>query len=155
MDRALFLELAGRYKDTVFRIALNMLGSVQNADDIVQDALIRLLERGESFESEEHAKNWLVRVSVNLCKNVLRSPWYRRRAVLEESAALTETPEHGDLYTAIMALPEKYRTPLYLFYYEGYSAREIAGFLHISESAVTTRLSRARQMLKERLTEVS
>ena len=152
----MFIELAGRYKDTVFRVALNALGSPADADDIVQEALFRLLERSEPFENEAHVKYWLIRVTLNLCKNALRSPW-RRLAPLEaaEEVPVFDRPEQGELYAEVMALPEKYRTVLYLFYYEGYSVREIAEILSIRVTAVTSRLSRARQKLKFQMTELT
>ena len=156
MERAQFMELAGRYKDTVFRVALNALGSPADADDIVQETLIRLLERKDPFESEEHAKRWLIRVSVNLSKNVLRSPW-RRHAPLEaaETVPAFDHPDEDELYAQVMALPAKDRTVLYLFYYEGYSVKEIAEILEIRVSAVTSRLSRARQRLKVQMSELT
>ncbi len=156
LEREEFLHLAGKYKDTVFRVALNALGSPHDADDIVQDTLLRLLQRAEPFESEAHAKYWLIRVALNLCKNVFRAPW-RKNLPLEELAEtpVFDTPEQGELYSQVMVLPEKYRTVLYLFYYEDYSVKEIAHLLGITETAVTTRLQRARQALKSELTEVS
>ena len=156
LEREEFLLLAGKYKDTVFRVALNALGSPHDADDIVQEALLRLWKRAEPFESEAHAKHWLIRVALNLCKNVFRAPWRKHKPLEElETAAVFDTPEQGALFAEVMALPEKYRTVLYLFYYEDYSVKEVAQLLGISESAVTTRLSRARQTLKMKLTEVS
>ena len=156
LEREEFLLLAGKYKDTVFRVALNALKSPQDADDIVQEALLRLWKRSKPFESEVHAKHWLIRVALNLCKNVFRAPW-RKHVPLEEleTAAVFDTPEQGALYAEVMALSEKYRTVLYLFYYEEYSVKEIASLLGVSQSVVTTRLSRARQALKSELTEVS
>ena len=156
LKREQFLLLAGKYKDTVFRVALNALGSPHDADDIVQETLLRLWKREEPFESEAHAKHWLIRVALNLCKNVFRAPW-RKALPLEEldAYAVFDTPAQSALYAEVMALPEKYRTVLYLFYYEEYSVREIAALLGVSPSAVTTRLSRARQALKSELTEVS
>ena len=155
MERARFLELAGRYKDTVYRVALNALGSPHDAEDIVQETLLRLLERRDPFESEDHAKHWLIRVSLNLCKNVLRSSWRRKQLPLEDAEELPvfDTPEQGELYADVMALPERYRTALYLFYYEDCSVKEIAELLGVRATTVTTRLSRARQMLKSRLTQ--
>ena len=76
LEREEFLLLAGKYKDTVFRVALNALGSPHDADDIVQETLLRLWKRSESFDSEAHARNWMIRVALNLCKNVFR---YRRK----------------------------------------------------------------------------
>ena len=156
LERAVFMELAGRYKDTVFRVALNSLGSPVDADDIVQETLIRLLERTEPFENEAHAKHWLIRVTLNLCKNVLHSPW-RRHSPLEEAEAVPvfDRPEQGELYEEVMALPEKYRTVLYLFYYEGYSVKEISDILGVRVTVVTSRLSRARQKLKFQMTELT
>lgn len=156
LEREQFLHLAGKYKDTVFRVALNALGSPADADDIVQEVLLRLWKRSEPFENEAHAKHWMIRVALNLCKNVFRAPW-RKHLPLEELDAFTvfDTPEQGALYAEVMALPEKYRTVLYLFYYEEYSVKEIAQLLDVSQSVVTTRLSRARQALKSELTEVS
>ena len=137
----------------MFRVALNALGSPHEADDVVQEALLRLLQRAEPFESDAHAKNWLIRVTLNLCKNVFRSPW-RKHVPLEEPyvPAVFDTPEQSELFSAVMALPEKYRTVLYLHYYEEYPVKEIAKLLKISETAVTTRLSRARRLLKSELT---
>ncbi len=156
LEREEFLLLAGKYKDTVFRVALNALGSPHDADDIVQETLLRLWKRSEPFESEAHARHWLIRVALNLCKNVFRSPWHKAVPLEElEAAAVFDTPEQGELYAEVMALPEKYRTVLYLFYYEEYSVKEIAELLGVSQSVVTTRLSRARQTLKSELTEVS
>lgn len=155
MDRERFLRLSGKYKDTVFRVALNMLGSSHDADDVVQETLIKLYRSGKSFDSDEHVKRWLIRVAINLCKNVLRSPW-RRRMPLDESLVASDpfaSAEEGALFAEVMALPDKYRTTLYLFYYEEYSVREIAGLLGVSETAVTSRLSRARAMLRTKLTE--
>ncbi len=155
MERDAFLLLAGKYKDTIFRVALNMLASPHEAEDAVQEVLLRLLERGRDFESEEHARFWLVRVTINLCKNTLRSPWRKRHVPLTAAEALPafEEREQSELYSTVMALPEKYRTVLYLFYYEGYSVKEIAKLTGSGVSAVTTRLSRAREMIRSHFTE--
>ena len=154
MERALFTEYARRYKDTIFRVALNALGSPVDADDIVQETLLRLLERQEPFESEKHVKYWLIRVSLNLCKNELRVPWRRHKTLDDANAIPTfDNPNYSDLYEEIMRLPEKYRTVLYLFYFEGYSVNEIADILDIRVTTVTSRLSRARQKLGFQMTE--
>ncbi len=155
LEREEFLRLAGAYKDTVYRVALHALGSPHDADDIVQETLLRLWKRSEPFESEAHAKHWLIRVALNLCKNVFRAPWRKHKRLEElDATAVFDTSEQVTLYAEVMALPEKYRTVLYLFYYEDYSVKEVAQLLGISETAVTTRLSRARQALKTKLTEV-
>ena len=155
MEKETFLAAVERHQDMVYRIALHHFASPQDAEDTVQEALMKLYTAADAFESDEHVRAWLIRVTVNLCKNTLRSPWRRRRVPLEElrQAVQFERPEESDLFLTVMAMPEKYRTALYLFYYEDCSVHEIAELLSIKESAVTTRLSRARQVLKRKLTE--
>ena len=157
MEQAVFYDLARRYKDMIYRIALNYFGNPFDAEDMVQETLMKLYTANPAFESEEHAKHWLIRVTLNQCKNTVRSPWRRRTVALEEAAELAafDKPEQSELFQAVMALPEKYRTALYLFYYEDLPVREVAGLLRISETTVTTRLSRARQMLKSELMEAA
>ena len=156
MERSEFIALAERYKDTVYRIALNYYGNGYDADDTVQDVMLKLFRWNRGFESEEHARHWIIRVTVNQCKNGLRFARLRRHASLEDADVPVqfELPGQSEVYQEVMALPEKYRTVLYLFYYEDLPVQEIASALGISPTAVTTRLSRARQMLKTKLTGV-
>jgi len=155
MEKALFTDAAARYQDMVYRIALHALGHPQDAEDTVQEVFLRLYTEKKPFEGEEHLRYWLIRVTVNACRDVLRSPWRKRRAALTEAdLPAFQDPEEAELYQAVMGLPEKYRTVLDLFYYEELSVREIAGLLGVRESAVTTRLYRARAKLKEQLTGV-
>ena len=140
----------------VYRVALHALGSPQDADDAVQEVFLRLYTARKPFEGEEHLRRWLLRVTVNWCRDVLRSPWRKRRAPLAEVPAqpVFQKPEQEALYQSVMALPEIYRVVLVLFYYEELSVREIGKLLELEPSAVTTRLSRARARLKEQLGEV-
>ena len=156
MEQAVFYDLARRYKDMIYRIALNYFGNPFDAEDMVQETLMKLYTANPAFESERHAKHWLIRVTLNLCKNTVRSPWRRRTVSLEEASDLVsfDKPEQSELFQSVMGLPEKYRTVLYLFYYEELSVKEIGDVLEIAASAVTTRLSRARRLLKDRLKEV-
>jgi RNA polymerase sigma factor (sigma-70 family) len=154
VEQILFLMLAEKYKDMIFRIALNYFGNTYDADDMVQDVLMKLYSSSKAFESEEHARYWLIRVTINACKNSLRTPRRRNIALDEVSATVTFAfKEQSNLFKTVMGLPEKYRTVLYLFYYEDLSVREIAQLLKIKESAVTTRLSRSRERLKQKLKE--
>lgn len=150
-----FCYLAEKYKDTVYRVALNFTGSPQDSEDAVQEALMRLYTARRLFEDEEHVKRWLIRVTVNYCKNLRRSALRHPSVDLDEVTASVpfEGEEQVALFTAVMELPELYRVPLYLFYYEEYSVKEIASILGISDSNVTTRLSRARAMLRGKLRE--
>lgn len=155
MDKARFTNAVEQYQAMVYRTALHALGSPQDADDAVQEVFLRLFRRRGTFESEEHLRRWLLRVTVNYGRDMLKSPWRKKRVSLEE---LPETPvfdrrSQAALYREVMALPEKYRTVLNLFYYEELSAREIAELLGVETSTVTTRLARARRRLKERLGE--
>ncbi len=156
MEQTLFLAIADKYKDTIYRIALNYFGNRHDADDMVQDVLMKLYTSNKQFESEEHIRNWLIRVTVNSCRNTLRMPWRSRNVAFSELSATTtfEHQEQSDLFLSVMGLPEKYRTVLYFFYYEDFSVKEISQLLKLKESAVTTRLSRARNQLKNKLAEV-
>ncbi len=150
MGKSEFGYYAEKYKDMVYRVALNFLGSPQDAEDAVQETLLKLYLAKDEFEGEEHVKRWLIRVALNFCKNAARAS-KRRVPTPPEELALSipfEAEEQIALFTAVMSLPEKYRVPLYLFYYEEYSVKEIARVMELSESNVTTRLQRARAKLK-------
>ena len=155
MDKARFTAAVGRYQNMVYRTALHALGSPQDADDAVQEVFLRLFRHKEPFEGEEHLRRWLLRVTVNYCRDALKSPWRRRRVSWEElpETPVFDKPQQAALYREVMALPEKYRTVLNLFYYEELSVREIGELLGVGDSTVTTRLARARRRLKERLGE--
>ena len=149
------VPLAQRYMDTIFRIAYSYLRSQADADDVTQDVLIRLYKTETAFESDDHLKHWLIRVTVNRCKNIFRSPWRKVENIADYENSLTfEAPEHRELFDAVMALDKRYRLPVLLYYYEGYSQKEIAGLLSLPEETVRTRLFRARGKLKATLTEV-
>lgn len=138
----------------VFRVALHVTGQRQDAEDAVQEVFLRLYTRERDFASPEHLRRWLIRVTVNLCRDTLKSPWRKRRVDLKQLPEPSfHQVEQRELYREVMALPEKYRTVLDLFYYEELSTREIGEVLGIRQSAVTTRLTRAREQLEKRLKE--
>lgn len=138
------------YQNKIFRTAVAILKNVPEAEDITQETFIRLYEHTEPFENSEHEKAWLLRVTINLCKNKLRSCWWKRHVPLLESLP-APTPEEHDLLALIMTLPAKYRTVLHLFYYEGYSTKEIAAITGQKDATVRSLLSRARTKLKLQL----
>lgn len=156
MEKTLFNSAARQYQDMVYRIALHALGSPQDAEDAAQEVFLRLYTEKKPFAGPEHLRHWLIRVTVNVCRDDLKSPWRRRRVPLEAvpETPVFDRPEQGALYREVMALPEKYRTVLYLFYYEELTVKEIGEVLDLRTTAVTTRLHRARAKLKEQLTEV-
>lgn len=149
--------LAGKYLDMVYRLALNALRSPADAEDAAQAAMLRLCRRPGGFESEEHARNWLVRVTLNECRRLAVSPWRRRNVALSdfEDTLPFEDPEESALYGAVMGLPPDYRVAVYLHYYEGYSVKETAAMTGSTVTAVTTRLSRAREKLRHTLEEAA
>ena len=97
----------------------------------MQIALMKYFQAKKPFENEQHIRRWLIRVTVNECKRYLVSPWRRYTAPLEDYAETLgfETPEQSALFFAVMELPQKYRVPIHLYYYEDYSVREISEML--------------------------
>lgn len=139
------------YHGTVYRLALGYVKNTAEAEDICQEAFIKLLDYSGSFASPENCKAWLIRVTVNLSKNFLKSSRFRRGEELCDNIRADIPEEYTELYDAVTALPVKYRSIIHLYYYEGYSVKEIADILKISATTVTTRLSRARDRLKKTL----
>ena len=124
-------------------------------EDVTQEVLIKLYREKRDFESMEHVKRWLIRVTVNQSRKLFRSPW-RRVEPLEDYAEMLgfEQPEDRGLFLAVMGLEAKYRLPVLLYYYEGYSTAETAELLGLPPNTVSTRLARARARLRETLSEV-
>lgn len=149
-----FTRLAKKYIDTVFRVALNYLKSASDADDVTQNVFLKLWKERKPFGSEEHICNWLIRVTINECKTMLRSPWRSTENIEDYARTLAfDSPEHTELFSAVMELPKKYRVPIYLYYYEGYSTEEIASILAIPRATVATQLRRGRELLRTFLQE--
>ena len=154
MSKEEFAVLAEKYMDTIYRVAYSWTKNSDDANDVTQDVLIQLYKSTKEFESDSHLKNWLIRVTVNQCKMIFRSPWSKMEDIGEYANTLGfEEESHLDLFRAVMNLDKKYRVPILLFYYEGYSTVEIASILGIPEKTVSTRLFRAKAKLKDYLKE--
>ena len=153
MDEAAFIGYAQKYKDMIYRIALNFFGEPQDAEDMVQEVLMKLYTKGGRLDGDDRVRYWLIRVTINTCKSLARSRGRRQQVPIEGHEAVVPFRREDEyaLYSAVMSLPEKYRMVLYLFYYEELTTGEIGELLGIKTSAVTTRLSRAREMLKTEL----
>ncbi|MCI9037762.1 MAG: RNA polymerase sigma factor [Oscillospiraceae bacterium] len=134
----------------VYRLAMVYLGSRADAEDVTQEAFIRLLGRAPAFTSGEHEKRWLLRVTVNLCRDQLKGFWHKRAVELEPGLP-AQDPESLGLAEAIVALPEQYKGPIHLHYCEGYSVAEIGEILHLGQSAVKMRLMRGRELLRKEM----
>ena len=142
-----------KYADRLYAAAFNICRQQQDAEDAVQDAMIRLYNSDRDFESEEHIKAWLLRVVINAAKSTKRLFWNRNRSSYEEymDSLTFEEPSDRTLMDEVLALPEKYRIVIHLFYYEEYKIREIAEILKLSENTVKTRLLNGRKLLKTKL----
>ena len=146
--------LVNQYSDTILRLGYSWLGDMDDAMDICQEVLLKLLMDERTFPDQGQERAWVVRLAINQCKNWKKSAWFRHRAPLEEGLHLSvEAPEpaDGSLLEQIRRLPAKYRKVLYLRYYEGYGVQEIAQLLGCSAGLVSTHLARARIKLRERL----
>ncbi len=136
------MELFRLYKDDVYRLAVSYTHSIQDAEDVCQTVFLKLMEQSS--------------LTANQCRSLLRSVWRKRTGPFEEAhreEIVFDQPAQSDVWECIGRLKPKYRIVVYLFYYEGYTVREIGEILHISDSAVTTRMSRARRILEEALKE--
>ena len=150
-------EEAGRaieqYADMVRRICMIHLKNYEDAEDIFQTVFLKYVLRSEPFDSPEHEKAWIIRVTVNACRDLLKSFFRSRTVALDQ---LIEKPQdmpedHSDILEAVLELPSRFRDVVYLHYYEGYSAPEIGRILKKNTNTVYTLLARARQLLKTRL----
>lgn len=149
-----FTDAVERYLDMVYRIALNWFRSVSDAEDAAQEVMLRLWKTDTAFGDDGGMRYWLVRVTVNVCRDMARNPWRKRTVSLDSCPEpVLREPAQSALFQAVMDLPSKYRLPLYLHYYEGYSAAEVGELLGVKTSTVLTRLSRGRAKLKAQLEE--
>ena len=148
-----FESLVEKYMDMIYRVAYSWTKNSDDANDVTQDdVLIQLYKTNKEFESDSHIKNWLIKVTVNQCKMLFRTPWSKMEDINNYAETIGfEDESHLDLFFAVMKLDKKYRVPLILFYYEGYSTKEISSFLGVSEKTISTRLFRAKAKLKEYL----
>lgn len=144
------------YSDMVYRLAFSHTGSKSDADDIFQEVFLKLIDCTTPFQSEEHRKAWLIRVTINCCNQLWRSAWRRRTVPLDhlpEESEETIFPQESALFCALQKLPAKDRDLIHLFYYEQLSVREITSILSQRESTIRSRLTRIRQKLKSILEE--
>ncbi|PWM46605.1 MAG: RNA polymerase subunit sigma-24 [Clostridiales bacterium] len=146
-------RVIGLYSDTVRRICFMYLKNKQDTEDIFQTVFLKYLLYPGEFESIEHEKAWFIRVTINACKDLLKSFFHSRTVSIdvlsEEVAAVND--DNRELLQLVLNLPKKYKDVVYLFYYEGYTAPQISKILGKNENTVYTTLSRAKAMLKTEL----
>ena len=138
-----------QYTDTVYRVAVHNTRCKSDAEDITQEVFVKLLESSKKFKDGEHLKAWLIRVTINECRTLMRK--YSRET--EQSAEIADCAGYdGDsVLEAVKALPENYRNAIYLHYYEGYTAKEIGKILDSKENTVLSWLSRGRAALRKEM----
>ena len=146
--------LAEQYAGMLYRLAYARTGSRADADDVFQEVFLAYFQSGKTFRDEEHRKAWLLRTTLNQCRRVTQSSWRKKTVPLserEDAPAAFSTPEENGVWQALSGLEEGYRLPLYLFYFQGLSTREIARVLSLGQGAVRMRLSRGREQLRQAL----
>lgn len=146
-----FLEkLIITYGDMVYRLALARTRNKEMAEDVYQDVFLKIGKRNPKFENENHEKAYIIKATINQTKTFLDSKHIKRVEELKENLSF-KVPERGEIYYAVLELPIKYRTAIYLFYYEEYKINEIASLMKSNENTVKSWLSRAREMLKNKI----
>jgi len=140
------------YGDMLLRLAYSYMKNIHDAEDAVQDVFVQLLKNIEIFESDDHKKHWLIRVTRNICKNKLKSAWLKKQVELTDLPYYDEYKD-SNVLNQVIKLPLKYREIIHLYYYEGYNTVEISNILDRKEATVRSLLSRGRIMLKKELKE--
>lgn len=147
-------QIITKHADMVFRLCLIYLKNKSDAEDAFQDIFLKLFELFEKrlvFNDDEHLKAWLIRCTINRCKNILGSYWIKNKISIDEIIMPINDEHDRDIIRYVLKLPIKYRSVIYLYYFEGYPTKEIAGMLHIKDATVRTHLKRGREALKNEL----
>jgi len=140
-----------QYSDMVRRICFIYLKNNSDADDVFQEVFLVLLKNKATFESPEHEKAWLIRVTINKCKDLLKSYWHKNVESLENKVLSFESKTENELMQVVLSIPKKYKDVIYLFYYQEYNVPEIAQLLRRKENTIYSQLNRARKLIKEKL----
>lgn len=143
-------EIMNEFSDMVYRLALARTKNISDAEDVFQEVFLRYFKHQEKLQSHEHIRFWLIRVTINCSKSLLTSPWFRHTVPLKEELSFS-SKEKGEVYYAVLEMPIKYRTVIYLFYFEDLSITEISKITGIKETTVKSQLSRGRKIVKENL----
>lgn len=162
MDRDVLQRKINMYSDMLYKLAFLQLRNNQDAEDVVQETFYQFIKTEKVFESAEHEKAWLIKVTMNGCRKVWRSAWYRRtdsmpewelpsKSNMEQEAM--EKEKRQEILMAVLKLPEKYREVIHLFYFQEMSVRDICDVTRRKESTVTSQLTRGRELLRKKLRE--
>lgn len=142
-----------RYSDTVLRLCIVYLKNHADTEDVFQTVFFKYYLSSAVFESDEHEKAWIIRVTINACKDWLKSRFRSRTVPLDEITELAAetSEENSDVLEAVLSLPEKYRDVMYLHFYEDYTAPQISKILHKNVNTIYTLLTRSKELLREKL----
>lgn len=157
MNQQLIKEIYERHVDMVYRVCYSYVKNSEDAKDAVQNTFVRLMKKDKIFESFEHEKAWLIVTAGNVCKDLLKSGWYKKTVSFEENVSedfVYMNDDRKELLSQILQLPEKIRISIYLHYYEGYSSQEIGKMLNKGDGTVRGYLVKGRKILKERMGEL-
>ena len=147
-----FQQVVNTYADGMYRLAYSFCANRADAEDVVQEVLIKYLQRPPCCNGPEQLRAWLMKATANKCRDLLRSGWHRKTQPLAQPCAPPEADDAAlDVRAALMQLPPGQRGAVYLYYYEQFTTRQIAETLHLSETAVRSRLFQARKTLKKLL----
>ena len=144
-------ELVQKYSDMVLRLALTYLKDISDAQDVCQIVFLKIFEQNKTFVDSDHEKAWIIRVTINACKDVLRSQWRKIFLPIEDVALPIIDKENREVVSFVLELPQKYRSVIYLHYFENYNTSEIAQLLNRNEATIRTQLKRARELLKTKI----
>lgn len=136
------------YSAMMYRLCMIHLGNREDAEEAMQEAFIKLIYKSPHFSSQEHEKAWFIKVTVNICRDMLRSLWRKKVVKMEEVEVFNDNPSEMYIIEEVLRLPTKYKAVIYLHYFEDYSVKQISDILKISESAIKMRLKRGREILK-------
>lgn len=149
-------EIVDTYSNMVYKLALARTKNKFDADDVYQEVFMRYMKNYHKLKSNEHTKAWFIRVTVNCSNNIFNSSWFKKTVLFKNSLKDNlkddinfSTEENKHVYNAVLELPKKYRTVIYLFYYEDMSIKEISKALEIKEGTIKSQLHRGRNLLKE------
>ena len=145
-----------RYSDTVKRLCMIHLKNYADTEDIFQTVFLKYALSSVRFENHEHEKAWFIRVTINACRDLIKSFFRSRTVSIDEIINMPDniTPDNREILEAVLSLPAKYKDVVYLHYYEGYTAVQIGKILKKNANTVYTLLTRSKQMLKEKLGDI-
>ena len=139
------------YGDMLYKLACAQLSNKSDGYDALQEVMLKIHASEQKWNDENHLKAWLIRAVINKCRDYNKSAWNRKTAPLDEAFYIQRSDPDFELQTALSQLPDKYKTTLYLHYYEGYKINEIAVILKVGESGIKKRLVKGREMLRKYL----